>query len=94
MLSHDEAQELHLIIGAVIQDLDDEGFEEPELERALELAAILVSDTDPENTESPDYRPPAGYIWDDFREEWASGVDADLTDDEFLESYGFQREGI
>lgn len=46
MISHNEAQELHRIIGQVL--LTAEGQDMAELERALELASIIVSDTEPE----------------------------------------------
>lgn len=46
MLTHDEAQELHQCIGQGIARVGD--YLEA-LDRALELAAILVSDTDPDN---------------------------------------------
>lgn len=46
MLSHEEIQEMHLYIGAAIEEAGDW---RAGLDRALELAAILVSDTDPDN---------------------------------------------
>lgn len=55
MISHDEAQELHRIIGSPLGwPLDADNIHEVrinrvELERALELAALIVSDTDPDN---------------------------------------------
>jgi hypothetical protein len=44
-LTHEEAQELHLAIGAAIELGDLSG-----LERARELAAIIVADTSDEDT--------------------------------------------
>ncbi|MFT4471860.1 hypothetical protein ACMX2H_18315 [Arthrobacter sulfonylureivorans] len=47
MLSHEEAQELHQRIGAALQHAEAVHAHEVavELDRALELAAIVVSDT-------------------------------------------------
>lgn len=50
MISHDEAQELHRIIGGLAEQANshiimDQGDVIPDLDRALELAAVLVADT-------------------------------------------------
>lgn len=49
MLSHNEAQELHGLIGKMIEY----GCDEREMERAREIASLLVSDTDPDNQFDP-----------------------------------------
>lgn len=49
-ISYTEAQELHRLIGAVTEDWKNDyqtGSELDDLERALELAALVVSDTAP-----------------------------------------------
>ena len=49
MLSHTEAQELHELIGAALTAVrNGETAVIAELERALELAALIVSDTSDE----------------------------------------------
>lgn len=54
-ISHEEAQELHEIIGTVLLWLVDADPEEAlRMERARELAAIIVSDTDPDNMDHCD----------------------------------------
>lgn len=55
MISHKEAQELHLLIGGPLEVARQNGAFDPEyitvkasdLERARELAALIVSDTEP-----------------------------------------------
>ena len=57
MISHDEAQELHLLVGGPLEVARQNGAFNPDevvvktadLERARELAALIVSDTDPDN---------------------------------------------
>lgn len=57
MISYEEAQELHLLVGGPLEVARQNGTLDPEyvmvkaseLERARELAAILVSDSDPDN---------------------------------------------
>lgn len=49
-ISHDEAQELHRLIGGLLQQhednlIPDKGDAIPDLERALELASLIVADT-------------------------------------------------
>jgi hypothetical protein len=71
MLSHQEAQELHLLVGAPLELARQNGAFDPEevtvkasdLERARELAAILVSDTDPDN------EPEDKFTWSDWQSE-------------------------
>ena len=68
MLSHEEAQELHELVGGPLELARKNGAFDPEyvtvkaseLERARELAALLVSDTDPDK-ETEEY--PAAYHW-------------------------------
>lgn len=49
-ISHEEAQELHRLIGGLLQQhedntIPDKGDAVPDLERALELASLVVADT-------------------------------------------------
>jgi hypothetical protein len=53
MISHNEAQELHRLIGGALQSAEDNQWEligADDLTRALELAALLVSDTSQPDT--------------------------------------------
>ncbi len=71
MLSHNEAQELHLLVGAPLELARQNGAFDPEeitvkaadLERARELAAVIVSDTDPDNGEDEAEEFPEVYHW-------------------------------
>ena len=71
MLSHEEAQELHLLVGAPLELARKNGAFDPEevtvkasdLERARELAALLVSDSDPDN------EPEDKFTWSDWQSE-------------------------
>jgi len=50
MISHNEAQELHRLIGGALQSAEDNQWEligADDLTRALELAALIVADTEP-----------------------------------------------
>jgi len=47
-INHEEAQELHLCIASAIEEAGDW---RASLDRALEIASIIVSDTDPEQEE-------------------------------------------
>lgn len=59
MISYEEAQELHLLVGGPLEAARQNGTFDPEyvtvkaseLERARELAAVLVSDSDPDTQE-------------------------------------------
>jgi hypothetical protein len=44
MISHAEANEMHLCIGLAMLGTEQAGY----LDRALEIAALVVHDTDPE----------------------------------------------
>lgn len=66
MISHSEAQELHQRLGGLIQTFEDAGMVDkgdalPDLERARELAAVIVSDTEPEEPDTNEY--PTAYHW-------------------------------
>lgn len=60
MISHQEAQELHLLIGGPLEVARQNGAFDPEyitvkasdLERARELAALIVADTEPTSASS------------------------------------------
>ena len=60
MLSHKEAQELHECIG---QGIERTGDYLVALDRALELASVLVSDSDPDN------EPEDKFTWNDWQSE-------------------------
>lgn len=77
MLSHEEAQELHELVGGPLELARKNGAFDPEyvtvkaseLERARELAAILVSDTD------PDREPEGQFGWHGWLSEEEEDVD-------------------
>jgi hypothetical protein len=51
-VAHAKAQELHLLLGSAIETgFMSEGTKE-DMERALEIAAVIVSDTDPEGEQN------------------------------------------
>lgn len=73
MIGHEEAQELHLLVGAPLELARQNGAFDPEyvtvkasdLERARELAAVIVADTMPDPADNVSYFPCIEGVIDD-----------------------------